>query len=215
MTHGAMPNNDDNPQDDDVIGLQEAAALERECYAAVKAAQAQLQQISEFRHNMEKNVCIERTVFEVAFEGLENGDAQNKNTSANDASSDNKGIDYLTPYLRHVPDINKITKEEALEIRQVCLDALKARLVERANIIQSRLNEENSKLARKQEQFQRSQREGDLSTEEYEKYCTEAMFRIQILEERLGKHEETALKKFADLDAKLAADPRLRVLRNA
>ena len=96
--------------------------------------------------------------------------------------------------------------------------------MERANIIQSRLNDENAKLAREQvkiacgmwhvtccilnvarrhtppatisashahhraacrtwslqERFQRSQREGDLSTEEYEKYCTEAMFRIQV-----------------------------------
>ena len=33
---------------------------------------------------------------------------------------------------------------------------------------------------------------GDLSTEEYEKYCTEAMFRIQILEQRLAAHEEVS-----------------------
>ena len=39
------------------------------------------------------------------------------------------------------------------------------------------------------------------------------MFRIQILEQRLARHEETALKKFQDLDAKLAADPRMRALR--
>jgi len=39
------------------------------------------------------------------------------------------------------------------------------------------------------------------------------MFRIQILEQRLASHEETALKKFQDLDAKLAADPRMRALQ--
>lgn len=94
------------------------------------------------------------------------------------------------------------------------MDALRARLVERANIIQSRLNDENAKLGREQERFQRSQREGDLSTEEYEKYCTEAMFRIQILEQRLATHEEAALRKFAELDAKLAGDERLKILRN-
>ena len=75
------------------------------------------------------------------------------------------------------------------------------------------MHEENAKLARKQEQFQRSQREGDLSTEEYEKYCTEAMFRIQILEQRLAAHEEAAVRKFADLDLKLSGDPRLKVLK--
>ena len=39
------------------------------------------------------------------------------------------------------------------------------------------------------------------------------MFRIQILEQRLATHEEAALKKFADLDFKLAGDERLKVLR--
>lgn len=207
-------NNDDNPQDDDIPGLQEAAALERDCYSNIKSSQALLQQITTIRHDMEENVVIERTVFEAAYEGVDNNNLQNKLSSSNELGDNSKGIDYLSPYLRHISDITKITKEEALEVRQVCLDALKARLVERANIIQSRLNEENSKLARKQEQFQRSQREGDLSTEEYESYCTQAMFRIQILEERLSKHEETALKKFADLDAKLASDSRLKILRN-
>jgi hypothetical protein len=124
-------------------------------------------------------------------------------------------VDYLAPFLRYVKDPHNITKEEALEIRQTCLDSYKSRLVERANIIQSRLNDENAKLGRKQEQFQRSQREGDMSTEEYEKYCTEAMFRIQILEQRLASHEDAALKKFAELDMRLAADSRLKVLKTS
>jgi hypothetical protein len=128
--------------------------------------------------------------------------------------NETKQSDYLTPFLRIVRDSSRITKEEALEIRQTCLDSLKARLVERANIIQTRLHDENTRLAKRQEQFQRSQREGDLSTEEYEKYCTEAMFRIQILEQRLSAHEEAALKKFSDLDMKLSVDPRLKILRN-
>ena len=117
--------------------------------------------------------------------------------------------------MRGIKDPHNITKEEALDVRQTCLDSYKARLVERANIIQARLNEENAKLSRKQEQFQRSQREGDMSTEEYEKYCTEAMFRIQILEQRLASHEDAALKKFKELDMRLAAEPRLLVLKSS
>lgn len=35
---------------------------------------------------------------------------------------------------------------------------------------------------------------------------------FQVLEQRLVQHEETALKKYADVDAKLAADPRLKAL---
>lgn len=36
--------------------------------------------------------------------------------------------------------------------------------------------------------------------------------RMQVLEQRLVQHEENALKKYADVDAKLASDPRLRAL---
>lgn len=197
---------------EDLEGIQEAALVERECFSAVKMSYIQMMNIIKIRNDVEDNVSIERTVFENALDRAEKGVSGAigvEESSLNDA----KGVDYLTPFLRHISNLNDITKEEALEVRQSCLDALKARLVERANIIQSRLNEENTKLARKQEQFQRSQREGDLSTEEYEKYCTEAMFRIQILEQRLVAHEESALKKFSDLDIRLASDQRLRVLR--
>lgn len=52
--------------------------------------------------------------------------------------------------------------------------------------------------------FQRSQRESDPSVEDdFERYCSEAMFRIQVLERRLASHQEGALRKFQDLDAKL------------
>jgi len=179
----------------------------------VKTTYTQIQQLIKLRSEFEEDVVIERTVFETALERAEKG-ATGSVGADGGAGVDTKGVDYLTPYLRNVKDPQKITKDEALEVRQACLDALKARLLERANIIQARLNDENARLARKQEQFQRSQREGDLSTEDYENYCTQAMFRIQILEQRLVAHEEAALKKYSVLDAKLASDPRLRVLRS-
>lgn len=209
--------------EEDMEQLQEAIALERECYTSIKANFQQMQKIHEFRESAEGVVSIELSVFDTALDkalaeasaAVSASGAPERGAGGNSTERDSKGIDYLAPYLRNFKDVSSITKESALEIRQNCLDALKARLVERANIIQSRLNDENAKLGRKQEQFQRSQREGDLSTEDYEKYCTDAMFRIQILEQRLAAHEDAAVKKFAELDAKLASDPRLKVLKNA
>jgi len=53
--------------------------------------------------------------------------------------------------------------------------------------------------------FQRNQRENDPSAEEeFERICSEAMFRIHILEQRLASHEECALQKFQELDLKLS-----------
>jgi hypothetical protein len=204
----------DETTTEELEGIQEASLIERECFAAVKLSYTLMLNIIKMQNEEESPVVLERTVFENALERAEKGVTGSGTGVEAESEADAKGVDYLTPFLRNVKNLAKIKKEEALEVRQACLDALKARLVERANIIQSRLNEENIKLARKQEQFQRSQREGDLSTEEYERYCTEAMFRIQILEQRLVAHENSALKKFCDLDVKLANDPRLKVLRS-
>ena len=112
-------------------------------------------------------------------------------------------------------DAKAVTREEGQRARDACLKSLKDRLLERANIIQTRLNEENAKLAKRQATFQRNQRDNDPSAEEeFEKFCSEAMFRIQILEQRLVNHEETALKKYQELDERLSVDPRLNVLTN-
>ncbi|CAE7701684.1 drc7 [Symbiodinium microadriaticum] len=195
---GVLAGAGDDIYSEDMEGIQEAALIERECFTAVKTSYVQMVNIVKIRSDFEVDIHndkIEKTVFENALERAEKG-ATGAVDVEEDNQSDTKGVDYLTPFLRNIKDLSKITKEEALEVRQACLDALK----------------ENAKLARKQEQFQRSQREGDLSTEEYERYCTEAMFRIQILEQRLVAHEESAIHKFGNLDSKLSLEPRLAVL---
>ena len=66
-------------------------------------------------------------------------------------------VDYLTPFLQNfAKDPRDPTREEAAKSRAACLAALKERLLERANIIQRRLDEENSALSKKQANFQRS-----------------------------------------------------------
>ena len=207
------------PLEEDPEVLQDMASLERETFAHVKLAFSQINAVTQYRSNSEAagdGKGVEKTVFEAAMDRAATEAVvvrEHANANANNTEVDAEDVDYLTPFLRNVSDPANMSAEESLDVRQSCLDAFKARLVERANIIQSRLADENAKLVRKQEQFQRSQRDGDLSTEEYEKFCTEAMFRISILEQRQASHEEQALKKFADLDAQLNSDMRLRALR--
>mmetsp|Transcript_26137 Transcript_26137/g.56492 ORF Transcript_26137/g.56492 Transcript_26137/m.56492 type:complete len:176 (+) Transcript_26137:121-648(+) len=175
-----------------------------------------MQKLRETRRDTESKIECERTVFEKALDSADLQQASVSSVVDTAAESEPLGTDYLSPFLRNagVGEGGQLTKEDALEIRQACLDALKARLVERANIIQTKLHEENAALGKTQEHFQRAQREGDFDTEKYEATCTAAMFRIQILEQRLASHEEAALRKFTELDAKLSSDPRLRVLRS-
>jgi len=123
--------------------------------------------------------------------------------------------DYLTPYLPRQlsADAPPLSREESLKARDDCLRSLKDRLVERATIVQSRLDEENAALSKRQATFQRNRDHMEPSDEaEYERYCQEAMFRIQILEQRLDRHTELSLHKYAEMDARLRADPRLSTL---
>lgn len=123
--------------------------------------------------------------------------------------------DFLTPFLSRqlTPDAKPLTREEALKVRDDCLRSLKDRLVERATIVQSRLDEENAALSKRQASFQRNRDHMEPSDEaEYERYCQEAMFRIQILEQRLDRHTELSLHKYAEMDARLRADARLSAL---
>jgi hypothetical protein len=44
--------------------------------------------------------------------------------------------DYLSPFLPSALGAGSLTREQALEVREKCLKALKDRLIERANIVQ-------------------------------------------------------------------------------
>jgi len=123
--------------------------------------------------------------------------------------------DYLTPFLPRpmAKDDPPLSRDEALVARDACLKSLKDRLVERANIVQSRLDEENAALSKRQATFQRNRDHMEAADEaEYERYCQEAMFRIQILEQRLDRHTELSLHKYAEMDARLRNDARLSTL---
>ena len=79
--------------------------------------------------------------------------------------------------------------------------------------MQNRLDEENQALSKRQAAFQRNRDHMDPADEaEYERYCQEAMFRIQILDQRLDRHTELSLQKYAEMDQRLREDPRLRNL---
>ena len=121
--------------------------------------------------------------------------------------------DYLSPFLPPMIAGQSITSGQAFEVRDKALRALQDRLIERANIIQARHDEQTALLAKRQANFQRDRDTMNRhEEEEYERECDEAMFRIQILEQRLKRHEEQALQRFYDLDAKLRQDPRLAFL---
>lgn len=76
--------------------------------------------------------------------------------------------------------------------------------------LQARHDEETASLAKRQANFQRDRDQLAKEAErEYEQACEESIFRISILEKRLKRHEEQALRKYFELDYKLRKDSRL------
>ncbi|KAK6999816.1 dynein regulatory complex subunit 7 [Biomphalaria glabrata] len=119
-------------------------------------------------------------------------------------------IDYLAPFLAHIGDPEKITKNQAIKLKEDCLGDLKQRLIDKANLIQSRFEKETQELQKKQAWYQQNQVSMSKADEEdYLNYCSETMFRINILESRLNRHKEMAPHKYMALEQKLRNDPRL------
>ena len=216
--------------------FQKLQAAERDCLNEVRDAERQAKDL--LKKRAEEEAAIEETIADDA-EAAASGrpkqgkeskvpphlvvsvyDTQRHKYAEQEETEEEKAAsqvphDYLTPFLPHPIAVNDppLAKDDAFQARDGCLKALKERLVERANIVQSRLDEENAALSKRQAAFQRNRDHMDPNDEaEYERYCQEAMFRIQILEQRLDRHTELSLQKYAEMDARLRSDPRLAKL---
>ncbi|XP_071080586.1 dynein regulatory complex subunit 7-like [Haliotis cracherodii] len=119
-------------------------------------------------------------------------------------------IDYLAPFLAQIGDPDKISRTQAYKLKEDCLADLKQRLIDKANLIQARFEKETQELQKKQGWYQQNQVSMQKDDEEeYLNYCSEAMFRIHILELRLNRHKEMAPHKYMALEQKLRSDNRL------
>ncbi|XP_071973018.1 dynein regulatory complex subunit 7 isoform X2 [Engystomops pustulosus] len=119
-------------------------------------------------------------------------------------------LDYLAPYLALIGDPEKLTRLQAQQVKEDCLRDLKDRLIQQANLIQARFEKETQELQKKQQWYHQNQPSMNKEDEEaYLEYCSEAMFRIQILETRLNRHKESAPQKYLALEDRLNRDPRL------
>lgn len=124
--------------------------------------------------------------------------------------SEYESADLLAPILAHLGDPEIMTKELAVQIHTDCLDNLKQRLIDRANLMQARYEKETHELQQKQHWYQKNKL--NLSTqdeEEYLTFCSDTMFSINTLKLRLNRHKDTAPQKYLALDRMLKQDPRL------
>jgi hypothetical protein len=191
--------------------LHELVHKEKEAMTTIKDRETHLFKLLQRMMRDRQGVFLDRDIYDVAHE-LAKEKEHEREAKTDDAAA--QEYDYLSPFLQqfqHAPG-KPLTQRQALQAKDECLLALKKRLLERANIIQQHLNDENEKLTQRQALFKRQAGTGADLTAEFTQYYEEAAFRIDILRARLGHHEEKALKKYLDLDTKLREDPRLAIL---
>merc|ERR1712060_981153 len=125
-------------------------------------------------------------------------------------------VDILAPYLVDFQNKNtgavQLDSLQAELVAKKCTQDFRKRLTDRAEIIQRRLEEEQDQLRKKRAAMQRRGDNVEKDEREFEKYQSQAMFRTQILEQRLARHEMQAIEKFQELERMLQEDTRLAAM---
>ncbi|GMH37248.1 hypothetical protein BSKO_05121 [Bryopsis sp. KO-2023] len=185
---------------------QRLLVAENDCMQSVRDSEWEVKEIARVRTNQEQNITLATPYYDIM---------QSKSEESDEEEEEKAEVqyDHLSPFLPPMIGDQVLNREQALEVREKALKALKERLIERANIIQARHDEETAALTKRQANYQRDRDQMTREEEEeYEQACEESLFRIHILEKRLKRHEEQALQKYFQLDQKLRSDPRLAVL---
>ncbi|KAA0193233.1 Coiled-coil domain-containing protein lobo [Fasciolopsis buskii] len=180
---------------------------------AVRKSEAEVRSILLERTSEDLKVTLEVDLFD----RLRNLEAHNLRLELEKAAEEERSrckevdLDYLAPFLAQIDIVDgHLTREQAFALREECLQDFKQRLINKANIIQTRFERETEKLQKKQQWYQLNQISLSKEDEqEYLQYCNDAAFRITTLESMLAKHKQTAPQKYMALEKRLRSDPRL------
>lgn len=199
-----------NGSDSDMVNYQLLMESEKMITNSVRSLHLEYVDILRARRR-DEDPCISSVVKQKR--GYDTETDINKNSITNESNSETDAFDYLTPFLIMVKDEKNISKEEAIKVHNSCLEFTKARLLERADIIQLRLDEERKRLTGYQQQHNDSiLDEKSKQTDELERICRDSTFKINILEKRLKQHEDACISKLQSMEHKLRHDPRLSIM---
>ncbi|ORX87803.1 hypothetical protein BCR32DRAFT_264039 [Anaeromyces robustus] len=187
---------------------------EQLCLQAIKSSAREMKEILQVRDQEENDIVLQISIYDT----IRNKTIQVKNENdphKNDEDNKLADLDYLSPFIIKFAngDGTNLSKEEAQQIRDACLASFKQRLIDKGNIIQSRLDYTTKEYQRRQLEY--SKNADTLTkdeTESYVAYCNEALFKIHVLEKCLAKQKEVASTKLSNLNSKLKNDERLKCL---
>ncbi|XP_014802627.1 PREDICTED: dynein regulatory complex subunit 7 isoform X1 [Calidris pugnax] len=192
--------------------LQKLTVEEKQLKLQVQQSEAEVLNILKVRENEETNIKLSVSIYNVEKneKRRQQYEAMKKTREDDLRGPGEQDLDYLAPFLIQIGHKEKMTKERALRVRDDCLTDFKNRLINKANIIQARLEKAVEELQKKDQWFQKNQNR--LSAEEESDFLTrrsETTFHIQILALRLKREKQAAPQKYLALEEKLRNDPRL------
>lgn len=126
-------------------------AEEKTAISDFRDAEREASKILETRENDEKDSLLVKSLY-VQLQDKKQFEANKPKEEDADAALK---YDYLAPYLPKRNKKTALTKQEAQTVKDGCLKALKERLIDRAHIIETRLEEEQAALTKRQLGYQR------------------------------------------------------------
>merc|ERR1712135_193059 len=156
---------------------------------------------------------LEPSVYDTARESAK-ADALRGGAEEEKPEEQTSKVDILAPYLVDLVKSGtmQLDSVQATLVAKKCTQDFRKRLADRAEIIQRRLEEEQDLLRKRRAQMQRRGDNIEKDEKDFERYQSQAMFRTQILEQRLARHEMQAFDKFQELERTLQEDPRLAAM---
>ncbi|NXH75118.1 DRC7 protein, partial [Hydrobates tethys] len=192
--------------------LQELTEEEKQLKQQVQQSEAEVLNILKIRENEETAVKLSVSIYNTERNEKRRQQYEAMKHTMEDElpGQEEQDLDYLAPFLIQIGHREKMTKGQALRVRDDCLADFKHRLIDKANIIQARFEKAVEELQKKDQWFQENQNQ--LSAEEEDDFLarySETTFHIHILALRLNREKQTAPQKYLALEEKLRKDPRL------
>ncbi|XP_075621841.1 dynein regulatory complex subunit 7 isoform X3 [Balearica regulorum gibbericeps] len=192
--------------------LQELTEEEKQLKQQVRQCEAEVLNILKIRENEEAAVKLSVSIYNTERNEKRRRQYEAMKNTVEDElpGQEEQDLDYLAPFLIQIGHREKITKWQALRIRDDCLADLKHRLINKANIIQARFEKAVEELQKKDQWFQENQnRLSALEEDDFLARYSESTFHIHILALRLKREKQMAAQKYLTLQEKLHKDPRL------
>ncbi|KAK3536052.1 hypothetical protein QTP70_026012 [Hemibagrus guttatus] len=163
---------------------------EEEVLIRIKNSVKEVTDILKFRDQEERALMLKISIYDMARNEKARLHVEQLKHLAREKQlkKEQEEVDILAPSLARLGDPQSLTKQLAVQIHADCLNNLKQRLIDHANLIQARFEKETKELMWKQQWYQKNQSKWTKKDEEeYLAYCSGAMFRINTLKLRLSR----------------------------